>query len=397
VTSTYRHAAIPLAAFLLMGAFWGAWAALVPEIQLRTAASPPALGGALLFAGLGALPAMLLTGRLWSRFGSALVGLTLVLFGLAAVLPALATNVVLLAGAMALVGASSGALDVAMNSHISDIEARSRRHLMYLAHALFSLAVLLSSLSVGLLRDAGVEPLPVLGSVALAFLLVALPAVAVDRRRSAQSASPVRVGLPSVGGLRRTIALLGVLCAIAFLIEDALLSWSALHLERTLGASAIIGSAGPGLFAGAMFIGRSLGQLLARRFSEGELLVGSGVLAAAGILIAAWAPSAEVALPGLVVAGAGISLAAPALFSRAGRLGGPGGRGAAISTLTVMGYLGFVIGPPTVGVVAGLADLRLSFTVLACLALVLAAASRVTLRSAQRTAEVDELPPVSRA
>jgi hypothetical protein len=44
-----------------------------------------------------------------------------------------------------------------------------------------------------------------------------------------------------------------------------------------------------------------------------------------------------------------------------------------------------------------LADLRLSFTVLACLALVLAAASRVTLRSAQRTAEVDELPPVSRA
>lgn len=395
--SVFRAAAIPLVAFLLMGSFWGAWAALVPEIQQRTSASPPALGAALLFGGLGALPAMLLTGRLWARFGSSLVGATLILFGLAAVLPALATNVVLLAGAMALVGASSGALDVAMNSQVSDIEAVSGRRLMYLAHALFSLAVLLTSVSVGLLRDAGVEPVPVLGSVSAAFLLVALPAILVDRRRSAGLARPAPAAALSSAGLRRLIALLGVLCAIAFLIEDALISWSALHLERTLGASPALGGAGPGLFAGAMFIGRSLGQLLGRRFAERELLLGSGVLAALGILLTAWSPAAELALAGLVVAGAGVSLAAPALFSRAGRLVGPAARGTAISTLTVFGYLGFVLGPPTVGLIAGISDLRFSFSALALLAIGLAVVSRITLAGSDAPLGVEELPPVTRA
>ncbi|HUG48688.1 MAG TPA: MFS transporter, partial [Candidatus Limnocylindria bacterium] len=164
------------------------------------------------------------------------------------------------------------------------------------------------------------------------------------------------------------------------------------------GASPAIGGAGPGLFAAAMFAGRSLGQLLSRRFAERELLVGSGLLAAAGIALAAWSPTAEAALLGLVVAGSGVSLAAPALFSRAGRLAGDASRGAAISTLTTMGYMGFVIGPPIVGFIAGLSDLRMSFTALAVLALGLAAAARLAIPPGKPAFELEEeLPPVARA
>ena len=384
---------------MLMGLFWGAWAALVPEVQLRTQATPPELGLALLWAGGGALPAMLVTGRLWGRFGRGLVSVMLLLFGLAAVLPALAPDVLLLGGAMALVGASSGALDVAMNAEISEIEAATGRRLMYLAHALFSLAVLVASLSAGLLRELEIGPVPVLGAVSLAFLLVALPALAVHGGRSdplpardqgSASAAPL--------DLRRTVALLGLLCAAAFLIEDAMMSWSALHLERSLGASPAIGGAGPGLFAAAMFTGRSLGQILSRHFAERELLVGSGTLAAAGIALAAWSPIAELALLGLVVAGAGVSLAAPALFSRAGRLAGDASRGAAVSTLTTLGYVGFVIGPPTVGLIAGLSDLRISFSVLALLAVALAVAARLAIAPGRPAGQLEEeLPPVARA
>lgn len=397
--ANYRPAAIPLAAFLLMGLFWGAWAGYVPEIQLRTAATPPQLGAALLWAGVGALPAMLLTGRLWPRFGSGLVGVTLLLFGLAAVLPALAPNAVFLGMAMALVGASSGALDVAMNSQISDIEAASGRRLMYLAHALFSLAMLLASLSAGLLRELEVGPVPVLGVVGAAFLAVALPALARGRGRTVapRHADP----RPSPVGLRRTVAILGVLCAAAFLIEDALMSWSALHLERSLGAPPAVGAAGPGLFAGSMFVGRSLGQVLGRRYSERQLLLGSGFIAAGGIGLVAWSPAAEPALAGLVIAGSGVSLAAPALFSRAGRLAGPASRGAAMSTLTVLAYLGFVVGPPTVGLIAGASDLRFSFTALAVLALAMSVAARIVIPAGEpAAAPVDieeELPPVARA
>jgi predicted MFS family arabinose efflux permease len=383
-----------------MGAFWGSWAALVPEIQLRTGASPPELGAALLWAGAGALPAMAVAGRLWRRLGRQLVSLMLLLFGLAAVLPALATSVVFLGASLALVGAASGALDVAMNAAVSDEEVASGRRLMYMAHALFSLAVLVMSLTAGALRAAGIGPELILGGVALSFLLVAAFAAAGERRATSAASTSETAAEPLTGlsldrGLRRALLVLGVLCGVAFLLEDGLISWSALHLERSLDATPLVGGAGPGLFAGAMFAGRSAGQLLSRRFGDRDLLLAGGTVAAGGIFIAAAAPLAELALVGLTVAGAGISLVAPALFARAGRMAGPASRGSAVSTLTVMGYLGFIVGPPFVGLVAGATDLRVAFGALAFLALGLAVAARLLLPGSAGRPLAE--PPVTRA
>ncbi|MDP8905563.1 MAG: MFS transporter [Chloroflexota bacterium] len=396
-----RPAAAALASFFVMGAFWGAWAALVPEIQLRTRATPPELGAALLWAGAAALPAMLLTGRLWAHFGGRLVPPSLLLFGLAAVGPALAPSVLALAVSLALVGAASGALDVAMNTQVSQIEVSSGGRLMFLAHALFSLAVLLASIGAGILRGLAVEPLPILATVALAFLLVAAFATTEDRgaARTLGGEKPARMApagaLP--GGARGMLVLLGLLCAGAFMIEDALISWSALHLERSLGAEPAIGGAGPGLFAGAMFVGRSLGQAVARRLGDREIVAGGAILAALGILLVAGAPASAIALAGLALAGLGISLVAPALFSRAGREAGERSRGAAIARLTVFGYIGFVVGPPVVGLIAGATELRFSFVALAALAATLALISRLSLRQQPVGTPGEELPPVARA
>jgi MFS family permease len=393
--TTYRRALIPLAAAALMGAFWGAWAALVPEIQLRTGASPAELGGALLWVGVGAVPAMLLTGRLWARFGRRLVGATLFCFGLAATLPALAPDVVVLGFGLALAGASSGALDVSMNAEISDIEAQTGRRLMYLLHALFSLAMLTTSLATGMLRELGSEPLPILGALAVGFVLVSLPALL--RLQTARRRVPSPVTASGVRPrLRGTLILLGLLCALAFGIEDALTSWSALHLERTLGASPAVGGAGPGMFAAAMFIGRSLGQVVGHRWTDRDILLGAGSLASVGILVAAWAPAPEPALAGLFVAGGGVALAAPALFGRAGRLAGEAKRGSAMSTLTVLGYVGFIIGPAMMGTIASAFDLRLSFTALALLALAMAAIARLTISDPAAPVAETDLPPVVR-
>jgi MFS family permease len=399
-----RAALIPLAAFVAMGLFWGAWAALVPEVQQRLGASLPELGAALLWAGAGALPAMLLTGKLWPRLGPRLVTVTLAAFGLVTIGPAIAPSVLWLAVALAAVGASSGALDVAMNSHVSDIESATGRRLMYLAHALFSLAVLVMSVTAGLLRGAGVGAVPILSAVALVFIALVVAALRATRAgpRPGAEPRPAARDEPGVAISRRAILLLGLLCAVAFMIEDGLVSWSALHLERTLGAEPAVGGAGPGLFAGAMFVGRSLGQFVSRRLSDRALLVLAGTVCAVGIITVALAPSSIIVLGGLVVAGMGVSLVAPALFSRAGRLAGPGGRGAAIAGLTAFGYLGFVVGPPLVGLIAGLTDLRFSFAVLAALALALGVVARLRLGDVRpavvaEPGAIDELPPVSRA
>lgn len=377
-THSWRPVLAPIASFVVMGVWWGAWAALLPDVKRSTSASEPELGSALLWMGAGALPAMLITGRLWRRFDRRLVSAALFIYGCVSILPSLAPDPLALAVAMTLVGAASGSLDVSMNAALSDVEVGTGRRLMYLAHGLFSLAVLVGSVTVGILRGMGVTPFIVLGTVGAAFFMVSAASLATDRhlpiiRRTRPPEDRARRRIPA------GIVALGVLIGGAFLIEDAMISWSAIHLEDGLGAPPALGGTGPGVFSAAMFLGRWAGQPIGRRFSERAMLVGSGLVGAVGIAIVAVAPVAPVALLGLGTAGAGISVAAPALFSRAGRLAGPASRGAVVSMLTTFGYVGFVVGPPFVGLMAGATDLRVAFAGLAILAVAVAGGAYLAL------------------
>ena len=64
------------------------------------------------------------------------------------------------------------------------------------------------------------------------------------------------------------------------------------------------------------------------------------------------------AIAAFFVGGAGISIAAPALFGAGGRLAPPEERGSAVATVTTLGYLGFLVGPPIVGGLAEAVGLR---------------------------------------
>jgi MFS family permease len=169
---------------------------------------------------------------------------------------------------------------------------------------------------------------------------------------------------------------------MAFLVEDAIQNWSALHIERGLGAGPAIGGAAPGVFAGAMFVGRSLGQRLGARFSDRTLLSGGSLAAAFGAGVLAIAPDPLIALSSLAIAGAGISTVAPALFARAGRMTDARNRAAAIARVTSLGYSGFIVGPGLVGIVAQLTNLRTAIVVLAGLALAMALGGFYVLRDA---------------
>jgi MFS family permease len=366
-----------------MGLFWGTWAALLPDLKAQIGASDGELGLAMVGAGLGSLPAMIVTGRLWRRFGWWLLPVTASAFAVSALGPIIAPTPLALGVALVFIGASSGALDVSMNSAVSDVELAQDRRLMYGAHALFSLAVLVGSVGTGIARQAGVGTAPPLLANALAFAVVAAGAATIARVAGQGRASAGQSTARLSAGAIRALAALAFLCALSFLIEDAIQNWSALLLEREVGTGPALGGAGPGVFAGAMFVGRSAGQWLGARFSDRALLTGGALIAAAGLLLSATASAAFVALIGLGMGGGGVALAAPALFARAGRLADQPSRGAAIATLTTFGYLGFVFGPVVMGAVAEAGGLRLAFVAMTSLALLLAAAGFVTLRSPQ--------------
>jgi predicted MFS family arabinose efflux permease len=90
-------------------------------------------------------------------------------------------------------------------------------------------------------------------------------------------------------------------------------------------------------------------------------------------VVTALAPSPHIALMGVFLAGAAISVAAPTIFSLSGRTVSMADRGRAMATVTSVAYLGFLLGPPMVGAIAGAGGLRLALGVVAGVAIMLAA------------------------
>ena len=356
----------PLAAFFALGLMWGAWAALAPAVQTAVGASKGEFGLALLFVAAGSVPAMLVTGRELDRRGTRILPWLLVAFAGATVLPAFAGSVPALAAALLAVGVFTGATDVAMNAAVSELEVRRDMRLMQLAHALYSAGVLVGALATGAARELGAGRIEVLGGVAVA-LVVAAGMNLRHERMERRETTPTRLRLS------RAAVPLGIACGAAFVIEGGMENWGAIFLERDLDATPGVSALAPAAYGGAMMLGRLSGQWLERRLDDAVLLAGAFAVALVGLVGAVAAPNVPLALAAFFVGGAGISIAAPALFGAGGRNATAAERGSAVATVTTLGYLGFLVGPPVVGGVAELAGLRGSFAVLGLLAAALVA------------------------
>ncbi len=361
-----------LVAFAALGIWWGAWGALVPDIQRRAGASDGELGTAMLFVGVGALASMRVTGSWMDRRGEVVLPSTVAALGLGGVLPAVSHSAVALAAALAVVGVASGAMDVAINTASIRVEAASGRPLMNLAHGWFSIGVIMASIAVGLARAAEVTAVPILATVGGAMVAGAVWLHPFEGARLGELGS-APVPRRARWRVPRRLAFIGALTALAFFVESAWQNWSAVHLERDLDASPFVGSLGPAVFAVAAGAGRLSGHRLEVRRPDLSLVRSGALVAAAGSVVGALAPWPWVAFVGVAGAGVGSAVLAPSLLRLAGLGTDPTARGAAVGSVISVAYLGFVIAPAMVGGVAA------GTTLPTALALVAVAASLVAL------------------
>lgn len=364
-----------LAAFAVFGAYWGCWAALLPAVKEQAGLSDGQLGLAMAAIALAALPTMPLAGRLVDRLGAArLVRLSLLAFGVVTPLPALAGSLSGLVPFFVLIGLTTGFLDVVLNTATAAWERIESDRLMAACHGLFSAGMLTGSVLTGFARNAGAGPGHLLPLVGLLVIAAALGQPAYRRpppERTGAGRSP----------LGAVLLLIGVLVAAAFLVEDGLQSWSALHLERDLGAPPWVSGLGPGLFALAMTVGRLSSHVLGAGHRDEVVIAVGGTAVAAGALLLAVAGSPPLALVGVVVAGAGCSVLAPTLFSAVGARSRPGREGAALGVVSTLGYVGFLVGPPVIGLLSAASSLPTALGLLGLVGLLVAVAGPLVLRT----------------
>ena len=190
------------------------------------------------------------------------------------------------------------------------------------------------------------------------------------------------------GPLRRVLARptrallgLGVLAFLALLAEGAMADWSAVYLRDTLRTGPAFAAAGFAAFSLAMAIGRLAGDGLASRFGPGRVLRASGATAALGLGAALGIGQPAAGVVGCGMVGLGIANIIPLLFSGAGRVQGVQA-GTALAAVATTGYLGFLAGPPLIGLAADAVGLPSALGIVSgCCALVAVGAGAVGGRS----------------
>ncbi|SFS02092.1 MFS transporter [Yoonia litorea] len=352
----------PAAAFVIIGLFWGCFAAYVPVIKAQLGASDALFGTLLLGSALGLVSAMWLAPRADRILGSRAMQVGAFVLAFAWLWPGQMTAPLLFAAAMGFVGLASGLLDVVMNARVSELEARHAKPLMNANHAMFSVAYAVGALVVGVTREAGIPPAPVFAGFGLVTLAL-LPLLRVD-------VTVVEAEEGYSGGYPSGIILLcGAIVLVAFMSEATVEAWSALHIERTLGGGAAEGALGPAMLGLTMAIGRFSGQAVAERFKEVNVVLIAALLSAVGAVIAALAPSPAVAYLGFGILGLGVSVIGPIGIALAGKLVAPHLRTEAISKAAVIGFSGFFLAPVAMGVLSEAFGLRVAFLGVAALLL----------------------------
>jgi predicted MFS family arabinose efflux permease len=348
-------------AFLVAGFGVSCWAPLVPFAKDRVGADDGLLGMLLLCLGLGSVIAMVFTGAISARYGSKPV-IAAGGIGLAIILPSLTVVSTPLTLAIALLafGACLGSLDVAMNVHAIEVERMEARPLISGFHALFSvggffgatLMTFLLSMQIGTLAS----------TVFCAVLMLA--AIIIARPRLLHTAQENDAPLFVVP--HGVVLLLAALTAITFLVEGALLDWSALLITGKGLVDAARGGVGYMLFSVAMTVGRLSGDAITARVGDRIVVFWGGVIATVGFVILLTATVSVVAMSGFLLVGLGASNVVPVLFRKAGaQRVMPSAL--AVAAITTTGYAGNLLGPAGVGFVAHHVGLPGAFWVLAAL------------------------------
>lgn len=348
----------PMLTLAAVGLNWGGLAGLMPDIKSTVGASDAVLGMTLLASAVGSMIALWFAPRFGVRVGTLALPLSGLGIVVAILLPVLAVSPVTLALALFFTGATVALADMTANVRIAGLEARAGLHLQSVNHAVFSLSFGLTAFAVAFARQAGFDHTQVLPVISLAALVLvlfgwdraALPPIDDPDDAAKGSAPPWGV-----------VLIAGLILFAGFVGENSTEAWSALHIERTIGAPAGAGSFGPATLGLVMFAGRLGGQLVASRFGEARLILVSAVLGSIGAVIVALAPTKAVVLAGVAVVALGMAVIVPATNSIIGRAVSDAARPLAISRAWMAGLLGFFIGPAMMGGLAELWSLRVSF------------------------------------
>lgn len=360
--------------FFLQGLCFATWASRIPSIQQQMDLSDSMLGLTLFAIPVGSLLSLVFSGALVTRFGSKRVASNaLLLYSFFLPVIGFASTPALLIASLVVFGMAGNVANIAINTQAVHVEAKYGKNIMASFHGLWSLAGFLAAGVGSYMIGNGIVPLThfiLVATVLVAGVAISFPYLLPDEKRSVVSTK--LFVKPD-----KFLLTLGVLAFCSMICEGAMFDWSGIYFQKVVKADKDWIGAGYTTFMCAMATGRFVADWVANRLKFQKTVLFSGLLIASGLAVAVLFPFLGTAIAGFVLVGFGVSSIIPLVYSEAGKSSSvPAGM--ALTAVSSIGFLGFLLGPPVIGVIAGASSLRVSFAFIALMGILITVIIRRT-------------------
>lgn len=362
--ATARRMRIAVAVFFFLSGFtFSSWASRIPTLQQQLHLNDAQLGSVLLALPLGLILTLPLTGILLGRVSSRYVMLAGALL-YAVLLPALGliNAVWQLVALLFLFGSSRNFLNIAINAQSVGVQAMYSRSIITSFHGIWSVAGFTGAALGSLMISCNVSifiHFTIVGVLSLIMTMLAY-GDALQEDNNANKKKTL-LALPD-----KPLLKLGLIAFGSMVCEGTMYDWSGIYFQKEIHVPDNYIGIGYAAYMCTMATGRFVGDRMVNKYGVKRMLQVCGSLIAAGLLLSVLLPFFSTGLAGFMLTGFGVSCVVPLVFSVTTK-NTKMAAGPAIAAVSVVGYLGFLLGPPVIGYISEAVNLRLAFALVAIL------------------------------
>ncbi len=343
------------------------WASRIPDFKAALNMNEATLANVLWALPVAQLLTMFFSGRAVTRFGSKnVLRIAILFYALALVSIGLVNTPWQLALSLFMLGVFGNMCNISVNTQGVNAEALYGRTIMSSFHGVWSTAGFTGAAIGALMIKFDITPLLHFCIIALFVIIMML---LFNKYLLHTATGKTASALKGIKKPEKLLIKLGIIGFCCLSCEGCMFDWSGVYFKQVVKAEGSLVSLGLISFMVMMAAGRFAGDRLAEKFSRKKMVQVSGVLIFIGMMLAVILPHLITATIGFLIVGFGVSTIVPLLYSTVGKANLKVSKGIAIATVSSIGFLGFLMGPPLIGYIAQLAGLQYSFMTIAFLGL----------------------------
>ena len=346
-----------------MGFCFATWASRIPDIKSMLHLSEAGLGTMLFAMPIGQLAGMPFSGKVVTKYGSRIISIIgLLFYSFFLIVLGLATVKWQLAIGLFLFGFFANFCSIAVNTQGVYTQQLFDKPIMGSFHGSWSLAGFSGALLSLLMLTLKIKPSQ---HFIIAFVLIALIVlfnykfiIKARVKKQEEHSNYSFFKNPDM-----TLIWLGIICFCGMASEGIMFDWSGVYFREIIKAPGALVVLGYTTFMISMASGRFLSDFLVQKYGNKKVLIVSGIVISSGLYTAVLFPYLIPCTIAFMVVGFGVSNVVPIIFNVAGN-NEKVPTGIALTIVSSISFMGFLIGPPLIGFIAQMTNLKYSFAII---------------------------------